>query len=58
MGLLLSWLWYDAGELEMRSKNSRGTYESIRRHHKVATAVMDLACDYGVCENLVYNFKL
>ena len=58
VGLLLSWLWYDAGELEMRSENRRKTDERIRRHHKVATAVMDLACDYGECENLIHNFKI
>ena len=52
MGLLVSWLWYDAQQSEIWGENIRKTNESVRRHHKVATAVMDLACDYGMYEKL------
>lgn len=59
VGLLLSWLWYDAGQSEMSGENIRQNDESVRRHHKVATAVMNLACDYGKCyENLMHNYTL
>lgn len=58
VGLLLSWLWYDARQSELRGERRKATDERIKRHHKIATAVMDLACEYGVCENLVHNVKL
>ena len=50
VGLLVTWLWYDAEQADMRGENDGHNDESVRRHHKVATAIMDLACDYGVYE--------
>ena len=48
VSLLLGWLWYDAAQSEMCAENIRQNDSSVTRHHKVATAVMDLACNYGV----------
>ncbi len=48
VGLFISWLWYDAAQSEAWAENTKKKNEErIRRHHKVATAIMDLACDYG-----------